>query len=284
MLFVNCIFVAHNREIVAMSTFRKRTYACNPKIAPGFSVRSIGHFQLSPPDHEARRFFDFGEIFWCVHGKGVFRLDGKEFILNPDFVWYYPPGSFHDYDPFEAEFQYFWLTVDGPGVAFLFDGLGILPGLNYGGSCPVHLFSRIAQLLPVTRQEAGFEVLSAAFEIFCKIPAARQPGDEQPSPAEAARKIIDSQFTDPSFNVEELAARLACHRSTVSRNFSQKWNISVSDYIINCRLQYAMILLKETNTPIREVALESGFSSAAYFSRVFTARTGTTPAAFRRAT
>ena len=96
------------------------------------------------------------------------------------------------------------------------------------------------------------------------------------------RKIIDSQFTDPSFNVEELAARLACHRSTVSRNFSQKWNISVSDYIINCRLQYAMILLKETNTPIREVALESGFSSAAYFSRVFTARTGISPAAFRR--
>ena len=265
-----------------MSTFRKRTYSCNPKFAPGFRVRSIGHFQLSPPDHEARITFRFGEIFWCVHGSGVFRLDGEEFLLKPDSVWYYPPGSFHDYDPAEADFQYYWLTIDGPLTFALFDGLGITPGLNYGGNCPVHLFSRIANLLPDTNSGTGFEVLSAAFEILSKIPASCHPGIEQPTPAEAARKIIDSQFTDPAFNVEELAERLALHRSTVSRTFRQKWNISVSDYIISCRLQYAMMLLRETNTPVRDVALESGFSSAAYFSRVFTARTGTTPAAFRR--
>ena len=265
-----------------MSTFRKRTYSCNPELTPGFRVRSIGHFQLSPPDHEARITFDFGEIFWCVHGSGVFRLNGKTFLLKPDFVWYYPPGSFHDYDPAENDFQYYWLTVDGPLASALFDGLGIKPGLNYGGSCPVHLFSRIAGLLPVIDPTAGVEALSAAFEIFSKIPASSHPRDKQPTLAESARKIIDSQFIDSSFNVEELAERLSVHRSTVSRIFRREWDISVSDYIINCRLKYAMMLLRETNTPVRDVALESGFSSAAYFSRVFTVRTGTTPAAFRR--
>ncbi len=265
-----------------MSTFRKRTYSCNPEFAPGFHVRSIGHFQLSPPDHEARKTFNFGELFWCVHGSGVFRLNGETFLLKPDFVWYYPPGSFHDYDPAESDFQYYWLTVDGPLASALFDGLGIKPGLNYGGSCPVHLFSRIANLLPAGNPESGAEALSAAFEIFSKIPASSQPGKEQPTLAERARKIIDSQFTDSAFNVEELAERLSVHRSTVSRIFHREWDISVSDYIINCRLQYAMMLLKETNTPIRDIARESGFSSAAYFSRVFTARTGITPASFRR--
>ena len=265
-----------------MSTFRKRTYSCNPEFAPGFHVRSIGHFQLSPPDHEARITFKFGEIFWCVAGSGVFRLDGEEFLLKPDSVWYYPPGSFHDYDPAGTDFQYFWLTVDGPLASALFDGLGIKPGLNYGGSCPVHLFSRIANLLPAGNPESGAEALSAAFEIFSKIPASSQPGKEQPTLAERARKIIDSQFTDSAFNVEELAERLSVHRSTVSRIFRREWDISVSDYIINSRLQYAMMLLRETNTPIRDVAQESGFSSAAYFSRVFTARTGITPASFRR--
>ena len=265
-----------------MSTFRKRTYSCNPPLAPGFQVRSVGHFQLSPPDHEARLTFDFCEIFWCVHGSGIFRLDGKEFLLKPDHVWYYPPGSLHDYDPAEPDFQYFWLTISGSKAEALFDGLGIKPGLNYSGSCPVHLFSRIAGLLPLTASESGFETLSAAFEIFSKIPAAKQPEKEKQTQAAAARQIIDSQFTDPSFNVEELAARLACHRSTVSRNFHQAWNVSVSDYIINCRLQYAMTLLSETDAPVQEVALESGFSSAAYFSRVFRSRTGTTPAAFRQ--
>lgn len=265
-----------------MSTFRKRTYSRNPKLTPGFSVRSVGHFQLSPPDHEARITFKFGEIFWCVAGSGVFRLDGDEFLLKPDSVWYYPPGSFHDYDPAEADFQYYWLTIDGPLTSALFDGLGINPGLNYGGNCPVHLFSRIANLLPDTNPGAGFEVLSAAFEILSKIPASCHSDIEQPTLAESARKIIDSQFIDSSFNVEELAERLSVHRSTVSRIFRREWDISVSDYIINCRLKYAMMLLRETNTPVRDVALESGFSSAAYFSRVFTVRTGTTPAAFRR--
>lgn len=265
-----------------MSTFRKRTYAGHQKPPPGFHVRSTGHFQLNPPDHEARRTFDFCEIFWCVQGSGFYRLDGKEYQLQPDNVWYYPPGSFHDYDPAEPGFQYYWLVIAGPCAHALFDGLGFKPGLNYGGSCPVHLFSHIAGLLCDKSQEAGLEAISAAFEILCKIAPDKKAESAQPTLAEKTRKIIDGQFTDPRFNVEELAARLGVHRSTVSRNFSQAWTVSVSDYIINCRIQYAMTLLNETNTPVQKIALESGFSSAAYFSRVFTARTGTTPAVFRR--
>ena len=53
------------------------------------------------------------------------------------------------------------------------------------------------------------------------------------------------------------------------------------DYLIERRLGAAMRLLRETDRPITDIALETGFSDSNYFARQFRRRTGTTPSAFR---
>ena len=53
--------------------------------------------------------------------------------------------------------------------------------------------------------------------------------------------------------------------------------------LLNDRVLYeARLLLRETATPIKDIARSLGFASAAYFSRSFHARTGKSPSAFRR--
>ncbi len=53
--------------------------------------------------------------------------------------------------------------------------------------------------------------------------------------------------------------------------------------LLNDRVLYeARLLLRETRTPVGDIARDLGFSSAAYFTRAFQARTGATPSAFRR--
>ena len=53
--------------------------------------------------------------------------------------------------------------------------------------------------------------------------------------------------------------------------------------ILNDRVIYeARLRLRETSTPVGEIARALGFSSAAYFTRSFTSSTGMTPTAFRR--
>jgi AraC-like DNA-binding protein len=54
--------------------------------------------------------------------------------------------------------------------------------------------------------------------------------------------------------------------------------------LLNDRVLFeARRLLRETRTPVQDIAQSLGFSSAAYFSRAFLARAGATPSAFRRA-
>ena len=247
-----------------------------------FSVRSTGHFYTWPPDKEKFCIHDFCEIFWCIEGSGTFRLNGSSSILSPGEVWYYPPGSFHEYFPGRKGFHYCWLTIDGPQAALLIEGTGIRPGINSAGECPVHLFALIEKLLPVSDKKTQMECLAAAFEILTRIYPDKNKKNDFNSAAFHAKCLIDARYTHPDFNVATVAERLNVHRSTISRQFLSSYSMTVHGYITLCRIKYAETLLRDTDTPISEIALMAGFNSAAYFSKVFTEHIGTTPGNYRR--
>jgi len=54
--------------------------------------------------------------------------------------------------------------------------------------------------------------------------------------------------------------------------------------LLNDRILYeARVLLRDTRAPVQDIARDLGFQSAAYFSRAFQSRQGSTPSAFRKA-
>ncbi len=53
-------------------------------------------------------------------------------------------------------------------------------------------------------------------------------------------------------------------------------------YLNRYRIQQARQLLKNTHKSITEIALDVGFSSSSYFSRIFRRETGMSPEAYRR--
>jgi AraC-like DNA-binding protein len=53
--------------------------------------------------------------------------------------------------------------------------------------------------------------------------------------------------------------------------------------LLRDRINYeACVLLRETQTPVNEIAAQLGFASAAYFTRSFASQTGITPSDFRK--
>lgn len=265
-----------------MGTFRLRAINQDQDLKLGFFVRSAGHFRLEPPDRESIKVADFGEIFWCVDGCGIFELDGKQQVVRPGFVWYYPPGSFHSYIPGQSGFEYYWLTVAGKDAAALFEGLAIKVGLNYGGNPPVQLFNQIIKRIFCSHTRDKLQNLCDTFELLSKVTLSLPIGTARKGVLEAALALCDNHYKDPEFNVELAASMLNIHRGSLSRTFSAGYGMPISQYITKCRLQCAIKILQETDIPISETAWLSGFSSAAYFIRIFRAHTGETPAAFRK--
>jgi AraC family transcriptional regulator len=67
-----------------------------------------------------------------------------------------------------------------------------------------------------------------------------------------------------------------------SRAFKQTLGMTPSHYITERRIEHAKRLIQETELPIAEIALRSGFSSQSHFTTSFRRLLGVTPGSFRR--
>jgi AraC family transcriptional regulator len=67
-----------------------------------------------------------------------------------------------------------------------------------------------------------------------------------------------------------------------SRSFKQSIGLSPINYITRERIERAKRLLAETELPISEIALRTGFSSQSHFTTSFRKLAGVTPSSFRR--
>ncbi|MCD8218522.1 MAG: AraC family transcriptional regulator [Clostridiales bacterium] len=93
---------------------------------------------------------------------------------------------------------------------------------------------------------------------------------------------IQNHFSEP-LSIHDLAT--VCHFSeTYLMNFFRKHTgTTCVEYINRCRLSRAAAALEETDLPIMDIALESGFRNVSYFNKLFKNRFGRTPGEYRAA-
>lgn len=72
------------------------------------------------------------------------------------------------------------------------------------------------------------------------------------------------------------------NKTTVAKEFKKIIGCSVTEYIINYRIQSARYALSTTEIPLKEIAVECGFKRESYLIRQFTAKMGMTPTQYRK--
>ena len=95
--------------------------------------------------------------------------------------------------------------------------------------------------------------------------------------------LRDKLFLDPAFDRQAAIDRFHLSKERIGAAFSQGSDYaSISDFINECRLEYAVNLLNDQpSLPVSQVAQASGFSDANYFGRKFKERFGLSPTAYR---
>ena len=81
---------------------------------------------------------------------------------------------------------------------------------------------------------------------------------------------------------DDLAAALHFNSSYFSTLFKKQCNVSVSQYIISVKMEYAVSQLLNTLHSVAEISEQIGFSSPQYFIRKFRDQYGLTPLEFRK--
>ncbi len=91
-----------------------------------------------------------------------------------------------------------------------------------------------------------------------------------------------SQHLREALSLSSIAAALCVSPSHLSHTFKKVEDCGVIEYITAARIEKAKDLLRRSSLSVTEIAVEAGFSSIHYFSRVFKSKTGYSPSQYTR--
>ena len=86
---------------------------------------------------------------------------------------------------------------------------------------------------------------------------------------------------DSKLKWDDIASDVGLDPFTFGRGFKQSTGMTPRQYIIRCRLRYAMQLLAQEGLSLADVAFEVGCSCQSHLTTLFRKHLGTTPGAFR---
>ncbi len=110
-----------------------------------------------------------------------------------------------------------------------------------------------------------------------------ETADENALPArmvESLDNYIRENYTDDISNTE-LGALFGYHPFYISKMLKDKKGITLKQYIIKYKLKAARAMLENSAKTINEIAEETGFTDASYFTKTFKSTFGETPKEYR---
>ena len=97
------------------------------------------------------------------------------------------------------------------------------------------------------------------------------------------RNVLKAVHAEPQYawTVTELASVANMSRSLFAERFRNSMNETPLNYVRQCRIQKAKVLLAESSVPLVQVAQECGYSSQSAFIKAFLKLTGDSPKEWR---
>ena len=102
------------------------------------------------------------------------------------------------------------------------------------------------------------------------------------TPLQAIIEYIEKNLSDVELSNVVLAEKLCISEPYLRKRFSDTYNISPKQYILERRIEKAKELLLEDKMSVSQIAEETGFSCITVFSRAFKTKVGVSPSEFVR--
>lgn len=95
------------------------------------------------------------------------------------------------------------------------------------------------------------------------------------------RKIIEGHYMEADLSTKSLAEQVFLTTTYLSGLFSKETGMTISEYITRVRIEQSMVLIKDNQMKLAEIAQKIGYSDANYYTKAFKKVTGRTPSDYR---
>jgi AraC-like DNA-binding protein len=266
------------------------TVAGNAKIPPALLYPPKVHPSSYFFTWEKGRILQEYQINYITEGSGIFETATDQFVVEPGSVLILRPGMWHRYQPDPTTgWNEHYVGFKGDFCDNIFhEGFFQLkrPVLYVGFREPLlKLFLEIIQL--VKEEKTGHQQMGAANVVLLLssiLSVTRNHEFAGKSIEHTIRKacLFFRENLDTNVNIEELAGKLNVGYSYFRQMFRKYTGISPTQYHLSLRIQKAKDLLVSTEKSFKEIAIDLGFESYFYFSRIFKDKTGKSPMEFRK--
>lgn len=220
-------------------------------------------------------------IHYVLSGKGTFNGNsvekGQGFLIVP--------GMYEEYYPDETQpWSFLWIISDDPAMQYFFNYHNTNTATGIFKFHNLYLIDTVAQCLKSSSN--SFSSSTQLSELFlhifhsCITSSSAYHNSVTKSYFEFSVNYIKTNLHLP-ISVNDLCKATGITQPYLYRIFKQAEGCSPKQYILNCKLTEAKRLLVQTELPISQVAASVGFQSVLDFSKFFSAKTNTSPTAYR---
>lgn len=289
-----------------MNNYFKYLPVSNEDISWGLYVLNAGYNRIDRsesypgPGHPPGHYFNWAkgrileeyQLIYITKGEGVFESKScKERKVREGTVILLFPHEWHRFKPDkDTGWDEFWVGFNGDIIRNIVNNKFISPGhsiLSVG--VHEHLISLFADIIEKTRTEQpGYQALVAGMvlhllgDVYTRT---RQEDLKQEDISETlinkARALLRAHVAE-NITLEKIAEELQVSYSWFRKAFKSFTGIAPHQYLLQLKIERAKLLLGDTAKPIKEIAIELGFDSSFYFSKLFKRKTKDSPAAYRK--
>jgi len=260
-------------------------------------ARTAANAEYPDPKHPTGYYFNWEngrilseyQILYITEGKGILETTDSLYHIEGGTVFFNKPGVWHRYKPLQKTgWTELYIGLEGAIVDTLFannqlhfDDPVICCGHQEG---ILDYYYRIFQLASDEKPGFQFIISGLAIALLGEIMSHLKKKGFNDSATEAAierSKFFIRENLESKIDFKELAASLNLSYSYFRTMFKQHAGISPGQYHLQLRLIRAKELLLTTKMPVKQIAFETGFDSAYYFSRMFKEKIKATPTEIR---
>lgn len=251
-----------------------------------------------PREHPSGYFFTWEkgrilqeyQINYITEGAGILETSTDQFPVGSGSILILRPGMWHRYKPDAATgWNEHYVGFNGEFGARLFqEGFfqNKKPVLYVGFQ--ERLLKLFFEIIQIVKEEKTSHQQMCAANTILMLSTILSVTKNQEFAGKSIEHTIQKaclhfrENLKSNLNMEDLANHFNVGYSYFRQMFRKYTGISPTQYHLSLRIQKAKDLLVSTEMSLKEIAIELGFETYFYFSRVFKDKTGKSPMEFRK--
>lgn len=231
--------------------------------------------------------FPYYQFAYCTAGRGIFRIDGKEYIIEEGMLFYFEPDIPHEYHMLTEDFSTRWIIFMGNNIGAVMDNVSIGRRYDvvylYNSSEFLHCLDIIEQLVEKNAPDSMVRASGLFYSCITGMRHGRGDGSDTgivSKVGKAVEYIQNNYMRDIS--LQDIAQSVNVSESYLCRIFKKVYNMGPVNYLAYQRINIAKkMLIENRDYNISEISSKTGFQSVSYFGMVFKKYEGCTPKEFR---